>query len=97
MQAVELLLSDNRGVYIPKDFISSFDMKQWNIELTDAEKEIMQDPLNDLYWEIWQTIERDAKFTKDGHEWRLFQDGDLFAYCSELMTEQERDELFGCE
>lgn len=32
---------------------------------------------------------------KDGHAWRLYQDGDLFATCDELMSDEEYEELFG--
>jgi len=33
----------------------------------------------------------------NGHVWRLWQDGDLWAYCEELMTDAEYSNFFGEE
>lgn len=48
------------------------------------------------YWDTWITVLSDAEYTDSaGKKWRLFQDGDVFAYCDELLTDEQRGELFG--
>ena len=32
-----------------------------------------------------------ATFTENGNVWRLYQDGDLWALCFELMTAKEKE------
>lgn len=98
MQAVEILLSDARGIYIPANFVEGFDREQW--ELNDSSFdwawETCQNPDNDMYWEAWEQILWYATYTKGEYVWKLCQDGDLFAVCPELMTDEER-EGFGFE
>jgi len=37
-------------------------------------------------------ILNNARYTdKNGNVWRLMQDGDLWAYCFELMTDEEKE------
>jgi len=77
----ELYMSDNRGVYIPRDFarsirrelVSGIDMSDLDI-LADA------DPYEcEPYWDIWSTILDNAQVTDDdGRIWSLSQDGDLW-------------------
>ena len=90
MKAVALLLDGCRGIYIPRDFVQSFDLNAWNIALSDDDLREMQSPDSENYWDIWDTILNNAKFTQNGHTWTLYQDGDLWAICPELMTEEEK-------
>lgn len=87
--AVEILLIDARGVDIPRDFCD-FALSLWsgidNIKLSDLEN-----PENEFYWDTWQIILDNAEFHHSGNVWRLHQDGDLFAYCFELMTREEKE------
>ena len=34
---------------------------------------------------------------KNGNKWFLYQDGDLFAVCNELLTDEEYAEFYGEE
>ena len=43
MQAVNLLLSDARGVYIPRDFVEGFDLKKWGLDPDGWEVESLYD------------------------------------------------------
>ena len=62
--------SDNRGVYIPRDFALSFadraksvanvDDEQWAI--LAAGPETMDNP-NDLYWDVWLEVKRLSHLT----------------------------------
>lgn len=90
MQAIELLLSDARGVYIPRDFVEGFDLKKWGLDPDGWEVESLYDPENYSYWDAWDQILSNAEYHKDGHVWRLHQDGDLWAVCYELMTDEEK-------
>lgn len=89
LNAVNLLLSDARGIYIPRDFVQCFDLSEWGF-FKDHEA-ILNNPDDEFYWEEWSTVLDNAKFTdKEGNVFRLYQDGDLFAICYELMTDQEK-------
>jgi hypothetical protein len=95
MIGVQLLLSDSRGVYIPRDFVECFDLNQWNIDSKYIER--LSNPDGDFYWDNWDVVLNNAKHTdKNGNKWHLWQDGDLWAICPELMTEEEKSN-FGFE
>lgn len=87
---ISLLLSDARGQYIPRDFVTDFDLTLWEgIDPNDAE--ICTAPEHEWYWEAWNNILRDATYTDpDGRVFTLYQDGDLWALCLEEMTEEEK-------
>ena len=87
MSGIEILMSDNRGVYIPRDFAEGFD--GWSgINIEDLEI-LKKGPDVDWYWEAWDNVLNDAFHNdKDGFTWRLYQDGDLFAICDQLMTNE---------
>ena len=72
----ELLLSDSRGIYIPRDFL---DFDKFRSQLSDEEIETLSNPENEWYWETWGSV-LNREFLIDGTEYRLHQDGDLFAY-----------------
>ena len=92
MTNIQILLSDTRGVYIPRDFIANFDHKLWGI--TDEEAERCKDPDSEGYWDAWTAITDKAKhIDKNGIEWSLYQDGDLFAVSWDNMTEEEKEEF----
>lgn len=100
MSGLKLLLSDSRGVYIPRDFTECFDMEAWNVSEEDAS--ILQgDPYgedSDVLWSTWHYVLDNAHYVdKEGHTWRLYQDGDLWAICEELMTDEEYYNFFGEE
>lgn len=96
MEAVSILLSDARGIYIPRDFAQGFDVKEWGLDPDSWEVQTCEDPDNLLYWDAWEQIINNAEYHKDGNVWRLYQDGDLFAICYELMTDEEKKN-FGFE
>ena len=97
MSGIEILVSDSWGVYIPERFatyatlwegISSEDV---DILLRGPNHEDSQN-----YWDAWDSVTRDAHHTDAaGNTWRLYQDGDLFAYCEPLMTDEEYYNFFG--
>ena len=92
MSGIKLLLSKARGIYIPQNFYESFNLSDWNIN-SDTVNGIddLSDPENDFYWDTWEDVLNNAFFIdKDGHKWVLYQDGELWAICYELMTDEEK-------
>jgi hypothetical protein len=91
LDAVECLLSDARGQYIPRDFVANFDMAEWGVDLESWEANTCAaGPEEDGYWDAWMQILDNAEYKKDGNVWVLHQDGDLWAVCYELMTDEEK-------
>lgn len=93
MQAMELLLSDARGVYIPRDFVIGFDLTKF--ENLPKDTELLKDQEVEHYWDIWSDVLDNATYTEGGHTWRLHQDGDLWLICDELMSNEEYQNFFG--
>ena len=99
MDSIQLLLSDARGIYIPRDFVDGFDLDKWGLDPDSWEVQTcLKGPSyeNDDYWEAWASILDKAEFKEAGHTWRLNQDGDLWSICHELMTDEEKNN-FGFE
>ena len=97
MSGICLLVTDWYGMKVPQKFIENFEPKDWDVSEEDAEY-ISKGPDGDCYWDVWDAVMSMAEhIDKDGNVWRLYQDGDLFAYCDELMTNEEYKNLFGEE
>lgn len=102
MDAVILILSDARGIYIPRDFvideykeIAHEHCDKWGI--TQEDREILQNPDHEHYWETWDCVLNYAKYTADnGDVYTLHQDGDLWGICYDKMTAEEKNN-FGFE
>ena len=97
MHAVELLLESRLGVYIPHSFVKNYDLSKWsNIDQQDIDILLKGPWDNDLYWEAWTNVLDNATYTnQDQHTWHLHQDGDLFALCDILMTNEEYRNMYG--
>ena len=97
MDAVLLILSDARGIYIPRDFvtdsyneIATEHCEKWGISPSDAA--VLRDPENEFYWDTWDFVLQTAEYkTEGGDIYRLMQDGDLWGYCFEKMTDAEKE------
>ena len=77
----ELLLDGNRGVYndIPQNFCKEFKLELFGLSKDDVDvKTCIAGPDEEWYWDAWASIGDKAVVKRDGHEWRLFQDGDLW-------------------
>lgn len=95
MSGVQLLLSDSWGIYIPAKFVKCFDIESWSIDLKYVGR--LSNPVDELYWDYWDVVLNKAKRTdKQGNTWHLWQDGDLWGICHELMTDEEKQN-FGFE
>jgi uncharacterized protein YfiM (DUF2279 family) len=88
----KLLLGDSHGIYIPKfwcDGLSEEEAEDLSISWEDVQ--ICQSgPDSELYWDAWQSIERDALIIEDdGSEWRLYQNGDLWQIRADVEIPEE--------
>ena len=99
MDAVILILSDSRGIYIPRDFIcDDYNEIAWEHcaawSLTEENKTHWIDAANpdsDWYWDAWQWICDHAYFTaENGDKYHLYQNGDLWGICYDKMTMEEK-------
>jgi hypothetical protein len=89
MSGINLVLSDIRGVYIPRDFVNNFDLDKWHIDTKYID--FLSSPDNEFYWEYWDEVLSNAYFIDEsGNKWYLWQDGYLWAICYELLTDEER-------
>jgi hypothetical protein len=79
----QLLLSDSHGIYIPKLWADEIgDQEEAEALMIDwADVLILQaGPDHELYWGAWTQVLDHAQWTDlNGREWRLLQNGDLWA------------------
>ena len=92
--ALCLLVDSHHGIYVPKVFSENFDHSKWQGIPAD-DLAVIANPEHEWYWEAWDSILRTATCLQDGHTYRLHQDGDLWAYCDELMSDEEYKEFWG--
>ncbi len=97
--SMELLLSDARGIYIPRDFL---DFK--NVCTEDGEEitdeyllealEELKNPDGEYYWESWEKVlnETYLKNSTTGVVFCLHQDGDLWAIPNKELRELNEEE-----
>lgn len=102
-KGIRILLDSNRGIYIPQHFaedfaIHSVDGEGWE-GISEKDREtLLAGPDAEWYWDTWADVVDHATYTDtDGNVWRLYQDGDLFAICDELMTDDDYKNFFGEE
>ena len=94
MNGARILLADRHGQFIPQLFVESFQVLGANPE--DI-KICQKGPDEEYYWDAWWEICQNGYFLENGHKWLLWQDGDLFAYCEELMSDEDFKNFFGEE
>ena len=77
-EKINLLLDEAKGIYIPNSFYMFFDFPFWGLNRSEFTE--LNNPDNELYWDAWDDLLRDARHTdKKGITWGLWQDGSLFA------------------
>ena len=100
MDAVIRILSDARGIFIPRDFLTDYTGEiaveyciAWGLDDSNIEWwKDAADPDSDSYWDCWDWVLQHASYTtEDGDVYRLHQDGDLWGICYEKMTDEEKE------
>ena len=89
-----LWLSDARGVYIPRDFATSFKDRAKNVSgVEPKEWEFLEaGPDAAWYWETWDNVLDNAVVTDDaGVKFTLHQDGDLWLVPEGMYWNDEKD------
>ena len=76
MNGIQLLLSDARGVYIPRDFAKNFNLEKWHVDNKCIH--LLSSPDNEWYWDYWDVVCSNAYFV-DGYnnKWRLWHSAHL--------------------
>ena len=96
LRAIELLLDGSRGFYIPRDFVEGTLIGGefgWQ-GITEENVKDLSEPDNEWYWDTWETVLNNATYISAcGKKYTLYQDGDLFAICFDMLTETERVDL----
>jgi hypothetical protein len=93
MNAINLLIIDASGVYIPQRFVTEClepTKGRW-VYIGDWPRgECAAGPETDGYWEAWEDIlSRAAYIDEEGNTYCLWQDGDLWLLDSSRMTDEE--------
>lgn len=85
-----LLIDGAHGIYIPRDFADTYGSRFEGVSQYDIDI-LTTGPLHEHYWETWERVMNDTFMMIDGHKYQLHQssEGDLWAYCFELMTPDE--------
>lgn len=97
MSGIEILIDYHHGIYLPSYFARHYSSNWSGADVADLEI-LERGPEDESYWDAWDAVIRDSfHVDKDGKHWTLYQDGDLFAYCEEKMTEEEYKNFFGEE
>jgi hypothetical protein len=93
-----LWLSDARGVYIPRDFATSFADRAKHVSgVTDEDWSILeQGPYsasNESYWDVWNDVCDSATVTDDdGNVFRVWhQDGDCWLVPVDMEWNEETE------
>lgn len=85
----QLLLSDSRGIYIPRDFYKEYILELWNLKPDNYPA--LADPDNQFYWDDWCDLLDKAKhIDQNGDTWYLHQDGNLWAVNRSLLNDVEQ-------
>lgn len=88
-----LWLSDARGIYIPRDFSTSFTDRDKHVSGVDAETwAILENPDHEWYWEAWNDVCNDAVITdNDGNKYTVYQNGDCWLIPVGMEWDDEED------
>jgi len=89
-----LWLNDARGIYLPRDFASSFDDRSKRVsDVSDEDWAILDaGPDHSEYWDTWCEVEQDARVTDDdGNVFTVYQDGDCWLIPVGMEWSDEQD------
>ena len=98
MNAVILILSDARGIYIPRDFVTDNYNEiacdhclAWGLDPDSWCVTTCANPEADGYWDAWDEILNNARYVDaNGDVFTLYQEGDLWGLCVDRMTDEEK-------
>ena len=89
----QLLLGDSHGIYIPKLWADEIGDEEEAEEFSVSWEDVLicqAGPDSEGYWDAWDSILRDAQWSeRDGDEWTLHQNGDLWAVKLDVEIPEE--------
>ena len=89
----QLLLGDSHGIYIPKLWADEIGDEEEAEDFSVSWEDVLicqAGPDSEGYWEAWDSILRDAQWSeRDGDEWTLYQNGDLWAVKLDVEIPEE--------
>ena len=89
----QLILSDSHGVYIPKLWADELEDEEEADSYSVSWEDVLicqAGPDHELYWEAWESILQNAQWSeRDGDEWTLHQNGDLWAVKLDVEIPEE--------
>lgn len=97
MQSIILYSDSSRGIYIPKHFAESIKREYvCGVSESDLDWFLENEPCHDEYWDRWDEILDNCYLVDhDNNKYVLRQDGDLWLYNYDAMTDKERSNFFG--
>lgn len=87
-----LWLNDARGIYIPRDFATSFkDRAKHVANVTDEQWAILEEgPDSEYYWDVWTEVTDSAVITdNNGQKFTIYQDGDCWLIPEDMEWSDE--------
>jgi hypothetical protein len=86
-----LLVDSSAGIYIPRVFKKLYLSGGWRVPgITSRDLSILDNPEHDEYWDVWGYVLNNAEYiNSSGDKFIIYQDGDLWALCPELMNEHD--------
>jgi hypothetical protein len=93
MNAINLFLDSNRGVYIPQHFAEMIDVADWLGITPEHITTLRAGPYHEGYWDTWNHVLDHASTDLGGCIYRLHHDGDLFLISYELMSPEDITEF----
>ena len=93
-ESLILFCDSSSGRYIPQRFAAEI-MPQYLQGVSQDELNELADPDYEFYWNTWDRILDNATVVDGDHTYHLHHDGDLWLVCDELLTDEERKNLYG--
>lgn len=89
MDAKVLMVNDHHGVYVPQIFAQQYALLDWGVTPEQVGTLLLGPDDNEPYWETWEEVLSTAKLTLEGKVYTLTQDGDLWAICPQVVSNEE--------
>ena len=93
-EAMILFCDSASGRYIPQRFAAEI-MPQYLRGVSQDDLNELADPDSEWYWHAWHKILDNATVVDGDLTYRLHHDGDLWLICDELLTDEERENIYG--
>lgn len=73
---IQLAVDGCWGIYVPQRFFERF--PQFLDRLNEEDQDIINNPMHEHHFEVWDDFVRNFEVMKDGARWFIWEDGDVF-------------------